>query len=102
MSVDTGAELRSLYFDQGGVASIFSAKVVDYVSSRPDYPAALFEMLEASCSLGPESVVADVGAGTRLLTGGLLQRGYSVVAVEANAEMRQAADHFLAGIQRYR
>jgi SAM-dependent methyltransferase len=103
MSMDSGSRLRSLYDGAGGVAGIFSPKVADYVSSRPDYPAALFETLEASCDLRPgSSVVADVGAGTGLLTEGLLRRGYSVVAIEPNAAMRQAADHFLLGFENYR
>lgn len=99
---DRGAELRALYAAQGGVRTIFSAKVNDYVASRPDYPAALFESLREHAALQAGSVVADVGAGTGLLTHGLLQRGCSVGAVEPNPAMRAAADHWLGDMPGYR
>jgi SAM-dependent methyltransferase len=99
---DTGAQLRSLYAPQGGVAEIFSAKVADYAQSRPDYPAALFAQLQATVQLEPGALVADLGAGTGLLTRGLLERGYHVVAVEPSGAMRAAADHFLASFPSYR
>lgn len=99
---DTGARLRSLYAAQGGVGEIFSAKVADYVASRPDYPAVLFETLRRTCGLTDGSVVVDVGAGTGLLTRGLLDAGYAVTAVEPNAAMRAAADRQLGQHPRYR
>lgn len=95
MNLDTGTKLRSLYEPQGGVGEIFSSKVADYIKSRPDYPAPLFEMLRVASNLLPGSRVADIGAGTGLLTQGLLLCGYNVTAVEPNAEMRAAADHLL-------
>ncbi|MEL7356586.1 MAG: class I SAM-dependent methyltransferase [Cyanobacteria bacterium J06648_10] len=101
MSEDAGAELRSLYEPEGGVQQIFASKVADYVASRPDYPAALFEELRTACNLQPGSVVADIGAGTGLLTHGLLQHGYQVVAVEPNQAMRQASDYALSKFSGY-
>lgn len=101
-STDHGAELRALYAPQGGVRAIFSAKVNDYVASRPDYPAALFDTLREHAALQAGTVVADVGAGTGLLTLGLLQRGWSVIAVEPNPAMRAAADHWLGAMPGYR
>jgi len=101
MSIDSGAQLRSLYQGEGGVTQIFSSKVADYVASRPDYPAALFEALSQRCDLPPEATVVDVGAGTGLLTQGLLARGHRVWAVEPNAAMRAVADHALARWPRY-
>lgn len=100
--VGTGARLRSLYDDAGGVAAIFSAKVADYVAARPDYPRRLFDTLATDCGIGPGSTVADVAAGTGLLTRGLLELGCKVIAIEPNEPMRQAADHFLAANARYR
>lgn len=102
MTDDTGAQLRSLYAAQGGVGEIFSAKVADYAASRPDYPAALFEALHRVCGLADGSVVIDVGAGTGLLTRGLLDAGYTVTAVEPNEAMRAAADRQLGHHPRYR
>lgn len=98
---DTGARLRSLYAAEGGPRSVFSTKVADYAASRPDYPAALFDMLRAGCPPTPGTTVADVGAGTGLLTQGLLKIGYRMIAVEPNPEMRGASDQLLRGIDGY-
>ena len=100
--MDCGAQLRSLFAPEGGVRAIFSAKVADYIASRPDYPASLFDALREHCELRPGDNIADVGAGTGLLTQGLLQRGWRVTAVEPNPAMRAAADHFLGADQAYR
>ncbi len=99
---NTGARLRSLYTPEGGVQSIFSHKVADYTASRPDYPAALYDALTVGCALPERATVADIGAGTGLLTKGLLAHGYRVVAVEPNAGMRAAADHLLGHVDGYR
>ena len=103
MNTDTaGTQLRSLYEPHGGVGEIFSAKVADYTASRPDYPAPLFEMLHVKGNLFAGATLADIGAGTGLLTRGLLQRGYNVVAIEPNASMRSASDSLLDQFQGYR
>jgi SAM-dependent methyltransferase len=99
---DTGAALRSLYASAGGVSSIFSAKVQDYAASRPDYPAALFDSLARVCAPSKDAHVADLGAGTGLLTGGLLAHGWRVTAVEPSAAMRAAADSMLGRFDGYR
>jgi SAM-dependent methyltransferase len=93
--------LRSVYESEGGSGSVFSARVADYLRSRPDYPRALFDELAASCRLAEGSMVADVGGGTGLLTKGLLQKGYRVIVVEPNSEMRRAADRLLGGNKSY-
>lgn len=99
---DTGARLRSLYAADGGARSVFTEKTADYAASRPDYPAALFETLSIVCAPVEGVTVADVGAGTGLLTGGLLKHGYRVVAVEPNLEMRRMADSLLGKLDGYR
>lgn len=99
---DTGSRVKALYAAVGGTRSVFSTKVADYLASRPDYPEALFDALGAVCGLDSGTTVADVGAGTGLLTRGLLRRGYRVIAIEPNPEMRQAADLLLGGIEGYR
>ncbi|MGB3293922.1 MAG: class I SAM-dependent methyltransferase [Phormidesmis sp.] len=98
----TGLQLRSLYDPAGGVKQVFSSKVTDYVTSRPDYPEPLFEQLRTAGNLQSGSLIADIGAGTGLLTQGLLQHGYRVVAVEPNAAMRNAADALLGQFSNYR
>jgi SAM-dependent methyltransferase len=74
----------------------FSTRVADYVRFRPSYPLELFETLVAECGLGPNSVIADVGAGTGIFTRLLLECGNPVFAVEPNDEMRRAAEQSLA------
>lgn len=81
----------------GGVDRVFSHKVRDYQLARPDYPDTLFETLRRTGALPDHAVVADIGAGTGLLTQGLLARGHRAIAVEPNAEMRAAADAVLSG-----
>jgi ubiquinone/menaquinone biosynthesis C-methylase UbiE len=99
---NTGATLRSLYAADGGARSVFTGKTADYAASRPDYPAALFDMLGKVCAPVEGVTVADVGAGTGLLTRGLLKYGYRVVAVEPNLEMRRMADSNLGEYPGYR
>ena len=101
MSDDSGARLRQLYESQGGVGAVFSTKVAHYLASRPNYPAALFDRLSALGVLPPNAAVADIGAGTGLLTRDLLARGHSVVAVEPSDEMRAAADCLIGAHPRY-
>jgi ubiquinone/menaquinone biosynthesis C-methylase UbiE len=81
--------------------SIFSNKADDYAAARPDYPSALFDQLKAICPPAEDMTVADVGAGTGLLTHGLLKSGYPVIAVEPNPEMRHAADERLGKLKGY-
>jgi SAM-dependent methyltransferase len=95
-------QLRSIYEAQGGVETIFTHKVTDYVNSRPDYPSELFATLRDSAHLHDCAVVADIGAGTGLLTQGLLSAGYTVIAVEPNVNMRLAADKILGHHAAYR
>lgn len=98
---NTGNRLRSLYAADGGVRSVFADKVADYVASRPDYPATLFETLKVVCPPAEGVTVADVGAGTGLLTQDLLKNGYRVVVIELNPEMRRASDILLSGMDGY-
>jgi ubiquinone/menaquinone biosynthesis C-methylase UbiE len=80
----------------------FSNRVADYVRYRPGYPRAVLELLRDECALTPESVVADVGSGTGILTRLLLENGNAVYGIEPNAEMRQAGAEFLAAYPKFR
>ena len=42
----------------------FSTRVEAYVKYRPGYPAAMLDFLARELAMGPESQVADIGAGT--------------------------------------
>ena len=73
----------------------FDDRVANYIAYRPKYPAAVAEFLRAELGLSAASVVADVGAGTGILSELLLQAGCTVFGVEPNAAMRAAAEELL-------
>jgi len=45
-----------------GSTERFSNRVENYVRYRPDYPAAVIDLLRTKCGLEPTSIVADVGS----------------------------------------
>lgn len=73
----------------------FSSRVDDYVRYRPSYPDAVITALTEQGLLTPDSVVADIGSGTGLLTELFLRNGNRVDAVEPNDAMRTAAERML-------
>lgn len=104
-SPTTSAHLQSLYAPTGGVTAVFAAKASDYAAARPDYPPGVLEVLAAALAapgVAHPPQVVDLGAGTGLLTRGLLGRGWSVCAVEPNDAMRAEADAALAPLAGYR
>lgn len=46
----------------------FSDRVDDYLKYRPGYPLALIETLVSQTHLDSQSQIADIGAGTGILT----------------------------------
>lgn len=74
---------------------VFSSKVQDYVRFRPGYPEAVLLLLQQDCGLSRDSVVADVGSGTGLLSELFLKNGNLVCGVEPNREMREAGEQYL-------
>lgn len=85
-----------------GPTQRFSDRVADYVRYRPTYPREVLRILAQEAGLGPDSVIADVGAGTGISTRLFLENGNAVAAVEPNAEMRAAAEADQAGYPRFR
>jgi SAM-dependent methyltransferase len=75
----------------------FSNRVENYQKYRPYYPPAIIETLRSECGLAPESVVADIGSGTGILTELFLANGNTVYAVEPNREMLLAGERRLGG-----
>jgi SAM-dependent methyltransferase len=69
----------------------FSDRVDAYVRARPGYPPALLPFLHEQLHLSPADPVADVGAGTGLLTELFVAAGHPTFAVEPNGSMRAAA-----------
>jgi len=79
----------------------FSSRVENYVKYRPGYPPQIIELLESECGLTPDSVVADIGSGTGLLTKLFLAHGNRVFGVEPNAGMRAAGEEALASFPNF-
>ena len=75
----------------------FSGKGEIYAKARPKYAAGLFDYLKNTMGISAGSVFADVGAGTGIFAGQLLDCGYRVFAVEPNADMRKKAEETLSG-----
>lgn len=79
----------------------FSDRAADYVRYRPHYPEALVEVLRRAIGLEPGWRVADVGSGTGLSSERFVQAGCTVLGVEPNREMREAAEASYAGTPRF-
>ena len=74
----------------------FSTRVENYIKYRPGYPAGVIDLLRDECGLDENSVVADIGSGTGILSSSLLKLGSHVFGVEPNKEMREAGERLLA------
>jgi SAM-dependent methyltransferase len=73
----------------------FSSRVENYIKYRPGYPNGVIETLRSECGLTSDSIVADVGSGTGILTEMFLRNGNAVYGIEPNREMREAAQRLL-------
>ena len=73
----------------------FSDRVENYIKFRPGYPPEIITALQSSAGLTPDSVIADIGSGTGILTELFLKNGNPVIGVEPNLEMREAAERLL-------
>ncbi|MFD2613875.1 class I SAM-dependent methyltransferase [Paenibacillus gansuensis] len=80
----------------------FTNRVDSYVKYRPGYPVEALDYLYAKVGFRRDSVIADIGAGTGIFSALLLERGSSVIAVEPNGAMREAAVRVLAEEPRFR
>src|SRR5688572_20011810 len=79
----------------------FSSRAEAYAKYRPGYPFGVVEILESECGLTKDSVVADVGSGTGILTELLLKNGNRVFGIEPNEAMRVFAEETLKDYQRF-
>jgi ubiquinone/menaquinone biosynthesis C-methylase UbiE len=80
-------------------AERFSDRVEQYDRYRPRYPNALLDFLVSKTP--PPATIADIGSGTGILSGQLLQFDYQVMAVEPNKPMREAAEGRLSAHQAF-
>lgn len=82
---------------------LFAPLAADYAAARPSYPAKVFDLLRARVGdarawTGEEPpLVVDVAAGTGMATGGLLDTGLRVAAIEPATGMLLEAVRSVAG-----
>lgn len=79
----------------------FSDRVENYVKYRPAYPKECIDYLYAGMGFSEETVIADIGSGTGILTAQLLEKGVSVTGVEPNPDMRRSAEALLPGFPKF-
>lgn len=72
----------------------FSNKSEVYTKYRPSYPMEFIELLEKSVDICEDTIIADIGAGTGILTKQLADNIKKVYAVEPNNEMRTACKEY--------
>src|SRR5512143_1419184 len=80
----------------------FSNRVEDYARSRPTYPAQVLETMRRDCGLKVESIIADVGCRTGILSRLLCDAGNWVYGVAPNASMLEAARESLRGYAKFK
>ncbi|MFX1323052.1 MAG: class I SAM-dependent methyltransferase [Promethearchaeota archaeon] len=74
----------------------FSSRVKDYIKYRPGYPQAIIDFLKEENILRDNSVVADIGSGTGILSKLFLKNGNKVYGIEPNHDMRKAAERLIS------
>ena len=80
----------------------FSSRVEAYLKYRPHYPKEVIYALREKTGLRPNHSIADVGSGTGFSTELFLENGNFVYAIEPNAPMREAGEHYLATYKNFR
>ena len=81
----------------------FSSRVENYIKYRPGYPNGVVETpWERMRIPTADSIVADIGYGTGILTEMFLRNGNAVYGIEPNREMREAAERLLKDYPRFR
>jgi ubiquinone/menaquinone biosynthesis C-methylase UbiE len=79
----------------------FSNRAENYARYRPTYPAGVIDILRSDCGLTEDSIIADVGSGTGILSELFLKNGNSVIGIEPNEAMRQSAERLLKRFSRF-
>ncbi len=73
----------------------FTSRVEHYSKYRPSYPQEVVMYVERECGLSGESVIADVGSGTGILSELWLKKGCAVFGIEPNERMRKECELLL-------
>jgi SAM-dependent methyltransferase len=72
-----------------------------YAKFRPAYPNEFIEYLYSAVGVNKDSVIADIGSGTGILTKQLLEKGSKIFAVEPNDDMRTVAEADLSRFENF-
>ena len=75
--------------------SRFSSKAEKYALYRPDYAQKAIQTIFEKTRLTSESVIADIGAGTGIVSRYFVENGNPLYAVEPNLDMRYYAERKL-------
>src|SRR5436190_17398227 len=76
----------------------FEQMANEYVSARPRYPDAVYEVLVAERVIGPGRQVLEVGAGSGLATLELVSSGSEVVALEPGQDLAALLKRRVPGV----
>lgn len=68
-----------------GLASVYNR-------TRPDYPDAILDYLQERCGLSANARLVDIGSGTGISSRWLAQKGWKIIGIEPNADMRRQAE----------
>lgn len=80
----------------------FSEHEEYYAKYRPQYPDELLNYLKRELQFSRESIIADVGSGTGILSEMFLRNGNAVFGIEPNADMRRIAEAKLSTYASFR
>lgn len=79
----------------------FTDKAEIYAKYRPSYPHEYIEYLITEAGVNEDCIIADIGSGTGKLSMQLIDRGFSVIGVEPNDDMRTVAEQSLKPESRF-
>lgn len=79
----------------------FSSRVENYSKFRPSYPEIIISFLESEKILNKDSIIADIGSGTGILSELFLKNGNYIFGIEPNTDMRNAAELNLKTYQNF-
>jgi len=74
-------------------------KVNEYIKYRPSYPKEFIDYIINEVGISSKSTVADIGAGTGILTKQLGDRVKRIYAVEPNTNMRTACQEYCSDLK---
>lgn len=79
----------------------FSTRAENYSKFRPSYPKEIISFLEFVNILYKDSIIADIGSGTGILSELFLKNGNIVFGIEPNVDMRSTAEINLNNYQNF-